>query len=55
MESKHLIIAGIWVATIVIIIGFFVTGIELEFFGYLLLLFLAYLFSLITEFLLTRK
>jgi hypothetical protein len=55
MESKHLIITGIWVATIVIIIGFFATGVELEFFGYLVLLFLAYLFSLITEFLVTRK
>jgi hypothetical protein len=39
----------------VIIIGFFATGVELEFFGYLVLLFLAYLFSLITEFLVTRK
>jgi len=55
MESKHLIIAGIWIAVIVMIIGFFATGVNLEFFGYLILLFLAYAFSLITEFLLTRK
>jgi hypothetical protein len=55
MESKHLIIAGIWVVVIIMIIGFFVTGIRLEFLGYLALLFIAFVFSLITEFLLTRK
>ena len=55
MESKHLIIAGIWSVIIIIIIGFFITGIGLEFFGYLLLLFIAFVFSLITEFLLVGK
>jgi len=55
MESKHIIIAGIWVFVIIIIIGFFVTGTELEFFGYLILLFIAFVFSLITEFLLVGK
>jgi hypothetical protein len=55
MESKNLIIAGIWVCTIIIMIGFFVTGINMEFFGYLILLFLAFVFSLITEFLLSKK
>jgi len=55
MESKHLIIAGIWAFVIIIIIGFFTTGIKLEFVGYIVLLFLAFIFSLITEFLLTRK
>jgi hypothetical protein len=55
MESKHLIIAGLWAAVVVIIIGFFVTGVGLEFFGYLVLLFLAFVLSLITELLLTKK
>ena len=55
MESKHIIIAGIWVFVIIIIIGFFLTGTELEFFGYLILLFIAFVFSLITEFLLVGK
>jgi len=55
MESKHLIIAGIWAAVIIIIIGFFITGTQVEFFGYLLLLFLAFVFSLITEALFSRK
>jgi len=55
MESKHLIIAGIWAAVIIIIIGFFITGTKTEFLGYLILLFTAFIFSLITEFLLTKK
>lgn len=55
MESKHIIIAGIWAFVIIILIGFFVMGTELEFFGYLILLFIAFVFSLITEFLLTKK
>ena len=55
MESKHIIIAGIWTFTIIILIGFFVTGTELEFLGYLILLFIAFVFSLITEFLLAGK
>jgi hypothetical protein len=55
MESKHIIIAGIWVVVIVIMIGFFATGIKMEFFGYLILLFIAFVFSLITEFLLAKK
>ena len=55
MEGKHLIIAGIWSVSIIMIIGFFVTGIELEFFGYVIILFIAFLLSLITEFLLTKK
>jgi len=55
MESKHLIIAGIWVVVIILIVGFFVTGSEMEFFGYVVLLFIAFLFSLITEFLLAKK
>jgi len=55
MESKHLIIAGIWVVVIVIIIGFFISGTKLEFIGYLLLLFIAFVFSIITEFLLAEK
>jgi len=55
MESKHIILAGIWVVVIIILIGFFTTGIQIEFFGYLILLFIAFVFSLITEFLLTEK
>jgi hypothetical protein len=55
MESKHIIIAGTWVFTIIITIGFFVTGTELEFLGYLILLFIAFVFSLITEFLLVGE
>ncbi len=55
MESKHLIIAGIWAVVIIIIIGFFLTGTKTEFFGYLILLFIAFIFSLITEFLLTKR
>ncbi|MBN2599979.1 MAG: hypothetical protein JXA75_05515 [Candidatus Thermoplasmatota archaeon] len=55
MESKHLIIAGIWIFAISIVIGFFVTGVNVEFFGYLMLLFIAFVFSLITEVLLTKK
>jgi len=55
MESKHIIVAGIWAFVIILIIGFFVMGTELEFFGYLILLFIAFVFSLITEFLLTKK
>ncbi len=55
MESKHIIIIGIWTVVIVMIIGFFATGIDLDYFGYLVLLFIAYVFSIITEFLLMRK
>ena len=55
MESKHIIIAGIWVFTIIIIIGFFVTETGMEFLGYLILLFIAFVLSLITEFLLGKK
>ncbi len=55
MESRHLIIIGIWTVVTVMIIGFFATGIDLDFFGYLVLLFIAYVFSLITELLLMRK
>ena len=55
MQSKHLIIAGIWIFAISIVIGFFVTGVNVEFFGYLMLLFIAFIFSLITEVLLTKK
>ncbi len=55
MESKHIIIAGLWTFVIIIIIGFFATGTKLEFFGYLILLFIAFVFSLITEFLLVGK
>jgi len=55
MESKHIIIAGIWAFVIIIIIGFFVTGTEMEFLGYLILLFIAFVFSLITEFLLAKS
>lgn len=55
MESKHIIIAGIWAFVIIIIIGFFIMGTELIFFGYLFLLFIAFVLSLITEFLLTKK
>jgi hypothetical protein len=55
MESKHIIIAGIWVVTIIILIGFFATGTKMEFLGYLILLFIAFVFSLITEFLLAKK
>ncbi len=55
MESKHLIIAGIWFFVIIVVVGFFVTGIKLEFVGYLALLSLAFVFSLIAEFLLTKK
>ena len=55
MESKHLIIAGIWIVVIVIIIGFFATGVRAELLGYLILLFVAFVFSLITEFFLSAK
>lgn len=55
MESRHIIIAGIWVFAICILIGFFVTSIQVEFFGYLIVLFLAFILSLITEFLLSKK
>ena len=55
MESKHLIIAGIWTFTTIVVIGFFVTRIGVEFFGYLILLFIAFVFSLITEFLLPGR
>jgi hypothetical protein len=55
MESRSIIIGGIWVFVIVIIIGFFITGIKIEFFGYLMLLFIAFILSLITEFLLNKK
>ena len=55
MESKHIIIAGLWIFVIVIIIGFFATGTELEFLGFLILLFIAFIFSLIAEFLLVGK
>jgi hypothetical protein len=55
MDSKNIIIAGIWIAIIIIIIGFFITGTSLEFFGYIVLLAIAFIFSLITEFLLAAK
>ncbi len=55
MESKHLIIGGIWAVVIIVIIGFFLTGTSLEFFGYLILLFIAFVFSLMTELLLRGK
>ncbi len=55
MESKHLIIAGLWTAVIIIIIGFFITGTSVEFLGYLILLGVAFIFSLIAEFLPTKK
>jgi hypothetical protein len=55
MESKHLIIAGIWAVVIIIIVGFFLTGIKVEFFGYIVLLLLAFILSLITEFLLGKR
>ena len=55
MESKHIIIAGIWVFAIIIIIGFFITGTGMEFIGYLILLFIAFVLSLITEFLLGKR
>lgn len=55
MESKHLIISGIWAVVIIVIIGFFLTGTSLEFLGYLILLFIAFVFSLMTELLLRGK
>jgi hypothetical protein len=53
MESKHLIIIGIWIFVIILILGFFTTGTGLEFFGYLILLFIAFICSIITEYLLS--
>jgi len=55
MESKNIIIAGIWAAVIIIVIGFFITGTSLEFLGYLILLAIAFIFSLVTEFLIAEK
>jgi len=55
MAGKHIITIGIWVFTIVLLIGFFITGTELEFLGYLILLFIAFVFSLMAEFLLDGK
>ena len=55
MAGKHIITTGIWVFTIILIIGFFITGTELEFLGYLILFFIAFVFSLMAEFLLDGK
>ncbi len=55
MESNHIIIAGIWAVVIITILGFFVTDAKLEFVGYLILLFIAFVFSIITEILFTGK
>ena len=55
MAGEHIITIGIWVFTIVLLIGFFITGTELEFLGYLILLFIAFVFSLMAEFLLDGK
>jgi len=55
MAGKHIITIGIWVFTIVLLIGFFITGTELEFLGYLILFFIAFVFSLMAEFLLDGK
>lgn len=55
MVGKHIITIGIWVFTIILIIGFFVTGTKLEFLGYLILLFIAFVFSLMAEYLLDGK
>ncbi len=55
MAGKHIITTGIWVFTIILVIGFFITGTELEFLGYLILFFIAFVFSLMAEFLLDGK
>lgn len=55
MESKHFIIIGIWTAVIILFIGFFLTGTSLEFLGYLILLVIAFVFSMMTEVLLRGK
>jgi hypothetical protein len=55
MEGRHIILAGIWAFTLILLIGFFMTGTSMEFLGYLILFFIAFVFSLITEFLLVKK
>jgi hypothetical protein len=55
MEGRHIILAGIWAFTLMLLIGFFMTGTSMEFLGYLILFFIAFVFSLITEFLLVKK
>ena len=49
MDSKNIIIIGIWSFVIILIIGFFILGIELDFFGYIILLFLGFILSIIIE------
>lgn len=51
MNPKNLIIIGIWAFLIVLVAGFFIFQIEMEFFGYLIFLVLGFIFSIIVTYL----
>ena len=51
MNSKNIIILGLWIFLIVLVCSFFIFEIELEFFGYLILFILGFIFSIITFYL----
>ena len=51
MNPKNLIIIGIWAFLIVLLSGFFIYEIGMEFFGYVILFLLGFIFSIITLYL----
>ena len=51
MNSKNLIIAGIWAFLIIYLAGFFIVGIKMDFVVYLILFILGFIFSIITTYL----
>jgi hypothetical protein len=51
MNNKNIIILGIWTFLIVLVAGFFIFEIEMEFFGYLILFILGFIFSIIATYL----